>query len=300
MPRTSTNGAPVAAAKIASAPKTSPRDAQRETRRVTTRTIREMKLRGEKLTMITAYDYTFARLFDEAGADVILVGDSLSNVIQGNETTIPVTLDEMIYHARLVVRGAGTPGAGHAMVVCDMPFMSFQVGADEGFRNAGRIMKEAGAGAVKVEGGERVCELVRRMSEAGIPVMGHLGLTPQSIHQFGSYITRGKSHAEAEQLKRDAKALEDAGVFSIVLEKIPATLAKQVTASLKVSTIGIGAGPDCDGQVLVMHDMLGLTEEFHPRFVRHYAALADTVRDAVRRYDSDIKKGTFPNKEESY
>jgi 3-methyl-2-oxobutanoate hydroxymethyltransferase len=272
------------------------RDAQRETRRVTTRTIRDMKARGEKVTMITAYDYTFARLFDEAGADVILVGDSLSNVIQGNETTIPVTLDEMIYHARLVVRGARE----HAMVVCDMPFMSFQVGADEGFRNAGRIMKEAGAGAVKLEGGERVCELVRRMSEAGIPVMGHLGLTPQSIHQFGSYITRGKSRAEADRLKRDAKALEDAGAFSIVLEKIPATLATEVTAMLKISTIGIGAGPDCDGQVLVMHDMLGLTEEFHPRFVRHYATLAETVRDAVRRYDSDIKKGTFPNKEESY
>jgi 3-methyl-2-oxobutanoate hydroxymethyltransferase len=271
-----------------------------ESKRVTTRTVREMKSRGEKLTMITAYDYTFARLFDEAGADIMLVGDSLSNVIQGNETTIPVTLDEMIYHARLVVRGALRGGEGRAMVVCDMPFMSFQVNAEEGFRNAGRIMKEADAGAVKVEGGERICDLVRRMSEAGIPVMGHLGLTPQSIHQFGSYVTRGKSRDEAERIKRDAKALEDAGVFAIVLEKIPATLAKEVTKSLKVSTIGIGAGPDCDGQVLVMHDMLGLTEDFRPRFVRHYANLADTVREAVRSYDRDIKDGSFPRKEESY
>lgn len=279
---------------------TAAKHAAPESKRVTTRTIREMKSRGEKLAMITAYDYTFARLFDEAGADILLVGDSLSNVIQGNETTIPVTLDEMIYHARLVVRGALRGGDGRAMVVCDMPFMSFQVGADEGFRNAGRIMKEAGAGAVKVEGGERICDLVRRMSEAGIPVMGHLGLTPQSIHQFGSYVTRGKSKEEAERIKRDAKALEDAGAFAIVLEKIPATLAKEVTSMLKVSTIGIGAGADCDGQVLVMHDMLGLTEDFSPRFVRRYASLAETVRQAVRSYDRDIKKGNFPSKEESY
>ena len=274
----------------------SPSQAPRETRRVTTRTIREMKQRGEKVTMITAYDYTFARLFDDAGADLLLVGDSLSNVIQGNETTIPVTLDEMIYHARLVVRGAHE----HAMVICDMPFMSYQVKGDEGFRNAGRIMKETGAGGVKVEGGERVCDLVRRMSEAGIPVMGHLGLTPQSIHQFGTYATRGTSTEEAERLKRDARALQDAGVFSIVLEKIPAGLAKEVTGMLQVSTIGIGAGPHCDGQVLVMHDMLGLTEEFHPRFVRRYASLAETVRSAVRQYDADIKTGTFPSASESY
>jgi 3-methyl-2-oxobutanoate hydroxymethyltransferase len=267
-----------------------------ENKRVTTRRIREMKAHGEKVTMLTAYDYTFARLFDQAGADIILVGDSLSNVIQGNETTIPVTLDEMIYHAKLVVRGVRE----HAMVICDMPFMSFQVSADEGFRNAGRIMKESGAGAVKIEGGERVCEHVRRMSEAGIPVMGHLGLTPQSIHQFGSYRTRGITKEEADRIKRDARALEDAGVFGIVLEKIPAGLAKQVTEMLKVSTIGIGAGPHCDGQVLVMHDLLGLTEEFSPRFVRRYASLADTVREAIRSYDKDIKKGRFPNKDESY
>ncbi len=267
-----------------------------ETRRVTTRTIREMKLRREKITMITAYDYTFAKLFDQAGADVLLVGDSLSNVIQGNETTIPVTLEEMIYHARLVVRGARE----HAMVICDMPFMSFQVTVEEGFRNAGRIMKETGAGGVKIEGGQRVADLVRRMSEAGIPVMGHLGLTPQSIHQFGSYRTRGITKEESDRMKKDAKALQDAGVFALVLEKIPSGLAEEITDSLKVSTIGIGAGPNCDGQVLVMHDMLGLTEEFHPRFVRKYASLAETVRDAVRNYDSDIKNGKFPNERESY
>lgn len=268
----------------------------RETRRVTTRTIREMKKRGQRVAMITAYDFTFARLFDEAGADVLLVGDSLSNVIQGNETTIPVTLDEIIYHARIVVRGARE----HAMVICDMPFMSFQVTVEEGFRNAGRIMKETGAGGVKIEGGERVVDHVRRMSEAGIPVMGHLGLTPQSIHEFGSYRTRGTSKEEAARIKRDAKALEEAGVFALVIEKIPASLAKEITESLHISTIGIGAGPHCDGQVLVMHDMLGLTEEFHPRFVRHYAQLAEAVRQAVRHYNSDIKNGTFPNTEESY
>jgi 3-methyl-2-oxobutanoate hydroxymethyltransferase len=267
-----------------------------ETRRVTTRTIRDMKSRGEKIAMITAYDFTFARLFDEAGIDVLLVGDSLSNVIQGNETTIPVTLDEMIYHAKLVVRGV----KDRAMVICDMPFMSFQVTVEEGFRNAGRIMKETGAGGVKIEGGERVADHVHRMSEAGIPVMGHLGLTPQSIHQYGSYRTRGVTKEEASRLKRDAKALEEAGVFALVLEKIPAGLAKEVTDSLKISTIGIGAGPHCDGQVLVMHDLLGLTEEFHPRFVRHYATLAETVRNAIRTYNSDIKSGKFPNESESY
>jgi len=263
---------------------------------VTTRTIREMKKRGEKVTMVTAYDFTFARLFDDAGADVLLVGDSLSNVIQGNETTIPVTLDEMIYHARLVVRGVRE----HAMVICDMPFMSFQVSVEEGFRNAGRIMKETGAGGIKIEGGERVTDHVRRMSEAGIPVMGHLGLTPQSIHQFGTYRTRGITKDEANRIKQDAKALQDAGVFAIVLEKVPASLAKEITEMLTVSTIGIGAGKHCDGQVLVMHDLLGLTEEFHPRFVRRYATLAETVRTAIRKYDSDIKKGRFPNESESY
>lgn len=267
-----------------------------ESRRVTTRTIAEMKRQGTKVAMITAYDYTFARLFDEAGADILLVGDSLSNVIQGNETTLPVTLDEMIYHAKLVVRGASS----RSMVICDMPFMSYQVNPEEGFRNAGRIMKETAVGGVKVEGGERVTKLVRMMHEAGIPVMGHLGLTPQSIHQFGSYRTRGKSQDEAKRIKDDALALQDAGVFALVLEKIPADLAQEITESVKISTIGIGAGVHCDGQVLVMHDMLGLTEEFQPRFVRHYASLAGNVRDAVRAYREDVRSGSFPTQSESY
>jgi 3-methyl-2-oxobutanoate hydroxymethyltransferase len=265
-------------------------------RRVTTLSIREMKQRGDKIAMITAYDFTFARLFDVAGADVLLVGDSLSNVIQGNETTIPVTLDEVIYHAKTVVKGAER----RAMVVCDMPFMSYQVNAEEGFRNAGRIMKETGVGAVKVEGGERVAPLVKMMHEAGIPVMGHLGLTPQSIHEFGSYRTRGTSQDEAERIKTDALALQEAGCFAIVLEKVPAALAAEVTKMLQIPTIGIGAGPGCDGQVLVMHDLLGLTEEFSPRFVRRYAHLAEEVRQAVGRYAAEVKSGAFPSEEESY
>lgn len=265
-------------------------------RRVTTLSIREMKQRQDKIVMVTAYDFTFARLLDAAGADVLLVGDSLSNVMQGNETTIPVTLDEMIYHAKTVVRGAER----RAMVVCDMPFMSYQVNAEEGFRNAGRIMKEAGAGAVKVEGGERIAPLVKMMHEAGIPVMGHLGLTPQSIHEFGSYRTRGTSLDEAERIKTDALALQEAGSFAIVLEKVPADLAAEVTAMLQVATIGIGAGPGCDGQVLVMHDLLGLTEEFNPRFVRRYAHLADEIRKAIADYATDVKSGIFPSDAESY
>ncbi|HET6510995.1 MAG TPA: 3-methyl-2-oxobutanoate hydroxymethyltransferase [Candidatus Kapabacteria bacterium] len=265
-------------------------------KRVTTHRIADMKRRGEKVSMVTAYDYTFAKLFDEAGIDMMLVGDSLSNVIQGNETTLPVTLDEMIYHAKMVFRGAES----RAMVICDMPFMSYQVNAEEGFRNAGRIMKETGVGGVKVEGGERICNLVRMMSDAGIPVMGHLGLTPQSIHQFGSYRTRGTTESEAERIINDAKALQDAGAFSLVLEKIPAELAKRVTEVLKISTIGIGAGPHCDGQVLVMHDFLGLTEEFSPRFVRRYAKLADTVRQAAQQFNRDIKDSSFPSESESY
>lgn len=255
-----------------------------------------MKRRGQKVSMVTAYDYTFAKLFDEAKIDMLLVGDSLSNVIQGNETTLPVTVDEMIYHARMVFKGA----VNYSMVICDMPFMSFQANAEEGFRNAGRIMKETGVGGVKVEGGERICNLVSMMSEAGIPVMGHLGLTPQSIHQFGSYRTRGTSEAEAERILHDAKALEQAGAFAIVLEKIPRDLARRVTESISISTIGIGAGPHCDGQVLVMHDLLGLTEEFSPRFVRRYAKLADVVRDAARQYDNDVKDSSFPSEAESY
>jgi len=246
--------------------------------------------------MLTAYDYTFARLLDQAGIDILLVGDSLSNVVQGNETTLPVTLDEMIYHARIVAQGA----VEHALVLCDMPFMSYQVNAEEGFRNAGRIMKETAAGGVKVEGGERIVPLVKMMSEAGIPVMGHLGLTPQSIHQFGTYQTRGKTEEEATHILRDAKMLEEAGAFAIVLEKIPAELAKRVTESLAIATIGIGAGPHCDGQVLVMHDMLGLTEEFSPRFVRKYADFANEVRSATGKYINDVRNSDFPSQEESY
>jgi 3-methyl-2-oxobutanoate hydroxymethyltransferase len=264
--------------------------------RVTTRTIAEKKQRGEKITMLTAYDYTFARLLDEAEVDLLLVGDSVSNVVQGNETTLPVTLDEMIYHTKAVVKGAQT----YSMVICDLPFMSYQADPVEGFRNAGRVMKETGAGAVKLEGGERVCATVKLMTDNGIPVCGHLGLTPQSINQFGTYRTRGTNKEEADRIKQDALALQDAGVFAIVLEKIPAALASEVTKMLKVATIGIGAGNGCDGQVLVLHDMLGLNEEFHPRFVRKYLTLADQVRDAFKKYGDDVRSGNFPNKEESY
>lgn len=264
--------------------------------RVTTKTIADKKQRGEKITMLTAYDYTFARLLDDAKIDMLLVGDSVSNVIQGNETTLPVTLDEMIYHTKAVIKGS----KDYSMIVCDLPFMSYQTEAREGFRNAGRVMKETGAGAVKLEGGERVCATVKLMTDNGIPVCGHLGLTPQSINQFGTYRTRGTNPEEAEQLKRDALALQDAGAFALVLEKIPAALATEVTKMLKIATIGIGAGNGCDGQVLVLHDMLGLNEEFHPRFVRKYLHLAEDIRTAFKKYSDDVKSGNFPNKDESY
>ncbi|HET9137509.1 MAG TPA: 3-methyl-2-oxobutanoate hydroxymethyltransferase [Candidatus Kapabacteria bacterium] len=264
--------------------------------RVTTRTIAEKKQRGEKITMLTAYDYTFAKLLDEAEIDLLLVGDSVSNVVQGNDTTLPVTLDEMIYHSKAVIKGA----RNYSMVVCDLPFMTYQADPVEGFRNAGRVMKETGAGAVKLEGGERVCETVKLMTDNGIPVCGHLGLTPQSINQFGTYRTRGTNPEEADRLKKDALALQDAGVFAIVLEKIPAALAEEVTKMLQCATIGIGAGNGCDGQVLVLHDMLGLNEEFHPRFVRKYLHLAEEVRSAFKRYSEDVRSGGFPNKDESY
>jgi 3-methyl-2-oxobutanoate hydroxymethyltransferase len=264
--------------------------------RVTTKTIADKKLRGEKITMLTAYDYTFARLLDQAEVDMLLVGDSVSNVVQGNETTLPVTLDEMIYHTKAVMKGA----TNHSLVVCDLPFMSYQADPVEGFRNAGRVMKETGAGAVKLEGGERVCHTVKLMTDNGIPVCGHLGLTPQSINQFGTYRTRGTSPDEAEMIRQDALALQDAGVFAIVLEKIPTVLATEITKLLKVTTIGIGAGNGCDGQVLVLHDMLGLNEEFHPRFVRKYLTLADEVRNAFKQYGDDVRSGNFPNESESY
>jgi 3-methyl-2-oxobutanoate hydroxymethyltransferase len=264
-------------------------------KKITTRIIADMKKRGERIACLTAYDFLTARLLDQSGVDLLLVGDSLGMVFQGHETTISVTLDEMIYHAKTVVRGVD-----RAMVIVDMPFMSFQANNEEGFHNAGRVMKETGAGGVKFEGGERVADLVRITVRAGIPVMGHLGLTPQSIHQFGGYQPRGATSEEAKRILRDAKILEEAGAFAIVLEKIPASLAKKVTDSVGIPTIGIGAGVHCDGQILVTPDVLGLYEDFHPRFVRKYASLADDIRLSMGRYVKGVKEKDFPNKDESY
>jgi len=248
-----------------------------------------------KISALTAYDAIVARILDESGIDIILVGDSLSNVVQGNDTTIPVTLEEMIYHAKIVVRAVK-----RALVVVDMPFMSFQVDMQEAVRNAGRILKETGASAVKLEGGKSVAESVRKMTEIGIPVMGHLGLTPQSINKFGGYKPRGEERTEAAGILADAKLLEDVGAFSIVLEKIPARLAAKVTKSIKIPTVGIGAGPHCDGQVLVYADMVGLTKDFKPRFVRHYANLGEEMHKAFVKYIEDVKSGKFPSEKESY
>jgi 3-methyl-2-oxobutanoate hydroxymethyltransferase len=275
-------------------------DADRHThsapmRRVTTRRLQDMKKQGKRISCLTAYDALIARILDDAGIDLILVGDSLGNIVQGHETTIPVTLDDIIYHTKAVVKGVQ-----RALVVADMPFMSYQVSPEEAFRNAGRLMKEAGASAVKVEGGHRVCEAVRRMTEAGIPVMAHLGLTPQSINQFGSYRARGQNTEEAEEMMRDAKELEEAGAFAVVLEKIPMQLAQKITESLTIPTIGIGAGPHCDGQILVYSDMLGLTIDFSPRFVRRYDSLHERVDDSVSRFIQDIQSGNFPDESESY
>ncbi len=263
--------------------------------KVTTQTVVDMKQRGEKISMLTAYDFTMAGIVDAAGIDVILVGDSASNVMAGFETTVPMTLDHMIYHTSCVVRGVE-----RALVIADLPFMSYQVTTKEALISAGRMMKEAGAHAIKLEGGKTISSTVRRIVDAGIPVMGHLGLTPQSIYKFGTYKVRAKEEKEAEQLIRDAKRLEEAGVFSIVLEKIPSELAKQVTESLSVPTIGIGAGPHCDGQVLVTHDMLGLNKDFSPRFLRRYADLHSSMSSAVNNYIKDVKSGDFPNDQEQY
>jgi 3-methyl-2-oxobutanoate hydroxymethyltransferase len=262
---------------------------------ITTKVLYSMKQNKEKITMLTAYDFLTAKFLDEAGVEVILVGDSLGNVIQGNETTLPVTLDEMIYHTKMVKRAVK-----NALVIADMTFMSYQVGTEEAIRNCGRVMKETGCDAVKMEGGDYIAETVRRVVEIGIPVMGHLGLTPQSINKFGSYKTRGKEKDEAEKIYSDALKLEESGSFAIVLEKIPAALGKKVSNALKIPTIGIGAGPDCDGQVLVTHDMLGMIEEFKPRFVRRYMSLAQDIKDAFKKYNSDIKEGRFPSLDESY
>jgi 3-methyl-2-oxobutanoate hydroxymethyltransferase len=263
--------------------------------KVTTQTVVEMKGRGEKISMLTAYDYTMGGIVDSAGVDVILVGDSASNVMAGHDTTVPMTMDHMIYHTSCVVRAVN-----RALVIADLPFMTYQVTAKEALINAGRMMKEAGAHAVKLEGGHAIADTVRRIVDAGIPVMGHLGLTPQSIYKFGTYKVRAKEEEEADQLLEDALELEKAGVFSIVLEKIPSGLAKKVTEALSVPTIGIGAGPHCDGQVLVLHDMLGLNKDFSPRFLRRYADLHDSMTGAVKNYISDVKEGSFPNENEQY
>jgi len=267
----------------------------KEVKRVTTNTLQKMKAAGEKISMLTAYDFSFAKLIDSAGIDVILVGDSASNVMAGHETTLPITLDQMIYHASSVIRGAE-----RCLVVVDLPFGYYQSNSDIALASAVRIMKETGAHCIKVEGGEEIVESVKKIVSAGIPVMGHLGLTPQSIYKFGTYTVRAKEEMEANKLRKDAKLLEKAGCFAIVLEKIPAALAKEVSESIKIPTIGIGAGSGCDGQVLVMHDMLGINTEFKPRFLRQYLNIHEMATKAVQQYVQDVKAGNFPNKDEQY
>lgn len=267
----------------------------KEVKRITTNTIQEMKQKGEKIAMLTSYDYSMATIVDEGGIDVILVGDSASNVMAGHETTLPITLDQMIYHAVSVVRAVK-----RALVVVDLPFGSYQGNSKEALHSAIRIMKESGAHAVKLEGGLEIRESVERIITAGIPVMGHLGLTPQSIYKFGTYTVRAKEEAEAEKLKQDILVLQEAGCFSVVLEKIPAKLAKEVTDTVKIPTIGIGAGQHCDGQVLVINDMIGLTKGFKPRFLRQYLNLFEEINGAVKSYVKDVKAGDFPNEKEQY
>jgi 3-methyl-2-oxobutanoate hydroxymethyltransferase len=267
----------------------------KEVKRITTNTLQKMKSNGEKISMITAYDFSFARLFDDAGIDVILVGDSASNVMAGHETTLPITLEQMIYHAQSVLRGIH-----RCLVVVDLPFGTYQSNSDIALASAIRIMKETGAHAIKLEGGEEALDSIKRIVNAGIPVMGHLGLTPQSIYKFGTYTVRAKEEEEANKLRRDALLLQEAGCFAMVLEKIPAQLAKEVSKSLHMPTIGIGAGNDCDGQVLVMHDMLGINTEFKPRFLRQYLNLHEQITGAVQQYITDVKSGDFPNENESY
>ena len=266
-----------------------------KTRVVTTYRLSEMKARGEKISMLTAYDYSMARILDSAGIDVILVGDSAANVMAGHTTTVPITLDQMIYHARSVTRAVN-----RALVVVDMPFGTYQGNSKKALASAIRIMKETEADAVKMEGGEEIIDSVERILSAGIPIMGHLGLTPQSIHKYGTYTVRAKNDTEAQKLIRDAHLLEEAGCFGLVLEKIPATLGTRVSSELKIPVIGIGAGGGTDGQVLVIHDMLGITHEFSPRFLRRYADLYTIMMDSVQRYVSDVKSGNFPNESEQY
>ncbi|QEK51909.1 3-methyl-2-oxobutanoate hydroxymethyltransferase [Pedobacter aquae] len=267
----------------------------KEIRRITTHILQEMKNRGEKIAMLTSYDFSMARVVDEGGVDIILVGDSASMVMAGHETTLPITLDEMIYHAASVIRATK-----RALVVVDLPFGSYQGNSKEALNSAIRIMKESGAHAVKLEGGTEIVESIQRIITAGIPVMGHLGLTPQSIYKFGTYTVRAKEEAEAQKLKEDILALQNAGCFSVVLEKIPAALAKEVTESVQIPTIGIGAGGSCDGQVLVINDMIGLTKGFTPRFLRQYLDLFTEINGAVKSYVSDVKSGDFPNDKEQY
>lgn len=267
----------------------------KQIKRKTTQTIREMKVNGEKIAMLTGYDYSIATILDDAGIDVILVGDSAANVMAGYETTVPITLEEMMYHAASVVRASK-----QALVVVDLPFGTYQGDAHAALRAAIRVLKETGAHAVKMEGGSAIAETVRLLVDAGIPVMGHLGLTPQSIHQFGSFGLRAKEEAEAQKLKEDAHMLEEAGCFGVVLEKIPARLAADVTTELRIPTIGIGAGDQCDGQVLVINDMIGLTKGFQPKFLRQYLDLYTQIGDAVTEYIRDVKSGDFPNQNEQY
>jgi 3-methyl-2-oxobutanoate hydroxymethyltransferase len=267
----------------------------KEIKRITTNTLQKMKQSGEKISMLTAYDFSFAKIIDGAGIDVILVGDSASNVMAGHETTLPITLDQMIYHASSVIRGVE-----RCLVVVDMPFGSYQSNSDIALASAIRIMKETGGHSIKLEGGEEVLDSIKKIVSAGIPVMGHLGLTPQSIYKFGTYTVRAKEEDEAQKLRRDAKLLQEAGCFAIVLEKIPATLAKEVSEGLSIPTIGIGAGGNCDGQVLVMHDMLGINTEFKPRFLRQYLNIHEQATSAVQQYIADVKSKDFPKSTEQY
>ena len=269
--------------------------AVKEVKRVTTHVIRNMKAQREKISMLTAYDYSMARILDEAGIDILLVGDSASNVMAGHETTLPITLDQMIYHAQSVIRAVK-----RSLVVVDLPFGSYQGNPMKALESAIRIMKESGAHSVKLEGGEEILESITRILSAGIPVMGHLGLTPQSIYKFGTYSVRAKEENEAAKLKRDARLLDEVGCYGIVLEKIPAILAKEVTESVSIPTIGIGGGPHTDGQVLVTHDLLGITKDFKPRFLRRYLELYDTIKQAAQQYARDVKEGDFPNEKEQY
>jgi 3-methyl-2-oxobutanoate hydroxymethyltransferase len=267
----------------------------KEVKRITTNTLQKMKEAGEKISMLTAYDFSFSKIIDGAGIDVILVGDSASNVMAGHETTLPITLDQMIYHAASVIRAAE-----RCLVVVDLPFGSYQSNSDIALASAIRIMKETGAHSIKLEGGEEALDSIKKIVSAGIPVMGHLGLTPQSIYKFGTYAVRAKEETEAEKLKKDARLLEEAGCFAVVLEKIPAMLAKEVSEKLHIPTIGIGAGAHCDGQVLVMHDMLGINTEFKPRFLRQYLNIHEQATKAIKQYIVDIKSKNFPGESEQY